>query len=31
MSEEIQQITPSNAELLKLADKHPAPQEWYDE
>ena len=23
--------TPSNAELLKLADKYPAPQEWYDE
>jgi len=22
---------PSNAELLQLADQHPAPQEWYDE
>ena len=24
-------LTPSNDELLRLAEKHPAPQEWYDE
>lgn len=24
-------ITPPNAELLKLANKYPVPQEWYDE
>ena len=23
--------TPSNEVLLRLAEKHPAPQEWYDE
>ena len=23
--------TPSNADLLKLAERHPAPQKWYDE
>jgi len=22
---------PTNAELLELAKRHPAPQEWYDE
>ncbi len=29
--EELKRITPPNAELLKLADRFPAPQEWYDE
>jgi hypothetical protein len=29
--DEVTEITPSNAELLKLAEQHPAPQEWYDE
>lgn len=24
-------ITPPNKQLLKLADKYPVPQEWYDE
>jgi hypothetical protein len=28
---ELKRITPSNAELLKLAERNPAPQEWYDE
>ena len=28
---EVEFITPPNEELLKLAEKHPAPQEWYDE
>ena len=28
---ELKRITPSNAELLKLAKRFPAPQEWYDE
>jgi hypothetical protein len=28
---ELKRITPPNAELLKLADRFPAPQEWYDE
>ncbi len=28
---ELERITPPNAELLKLADRCPAPQEWYDE
>ena len=28
---ELERITPPNAELLKLADRFPAPQEWYDE
>ena len=29
--EELERITPTNEELLKLADKFPPPQEWYDE
>jgi hypothetical protein len=29
--EELKRITPPHAELLKLADRFPAPQEWYDE
>jgi hypothetical protein len=29
--EELKRITPPNEELLKLADRFPAPQEWYDE
>lgn len=28
---ELRRITPPNTELLKLADRYPAPQEWYDE
>lgn len=28
---ELKKITPPNAELLKLAMRFPAPQEWYDE
>jgi hypothetical protein len=24
-------ITPRNADLLRIADRFPAPQEWYDE
>ena len=28
---ELKRITPSNEELLKLAERFPAPQEWYDE
>ena len=28
---ELERITPPNAELLELADRFPAPQEWYDE
>ncbi len=28
---ELKRITPPNAELLKLAERFPAPQEWYDE
>ena len=28
---ELQILTPSNAELLELAERFPAPQEWYDE
>ncbi len=30
-AKELKRITPTNAELLKLADRFPAPQEWYDE
>ena len=29
--EELKRITPPNAELLKLADRNPPPQEWFDE
>ena len=29
--DELRQLTPSNSELLKLAERFPAPQEWYDE
>lgn len=29
--EELARITPTNAELLRIAEKFPAPQEWYDE
>lgn len=28
---ELAKITPTNAELLLLADRFPAPQAWYDE
>ena len=28
---ELKRITPSNAELLRLAKRSPAPQDWYDE
>ena len=28
---ELKKITPSNAELMRLAERLPAPQEWYDE
>jgi len=28
---ELEKITPRNAELLCLAERLPAPQEWYDE
>jgi glutathionylspermidine synthase len=28
---ELARITPTNADLLKLAEQFPAPQEWYDE
>lgn len=28
---ELAKITPRNAELLRIADRCPAPQEWYDE
>ncbi len=31
VKEELKRITPPNVELLKLADRFPAPQEWYDE
>lgn len=27
----LRRITPSNAELQWLAERHPPPQEWYDE
>lgn len=29
--EELRQITPPNSELLELADRFPAPDDWYDE
>jgi len=29
--EKIERMTPSNEELCKLAERHPPPQEWYDE
>ncbi len=28
---ELSRTTPRNADLLLLADRFPAPQEWYDE
>ena len=28
---ELQKITPPNADLLKLAEQFPAPEDWYDE
>lgn len=28
---ELAEITPRNADLLRIADRHPAPQAWYDE
>jgi hypothetical protein len=28
---ELAKITPPNSELLKLADRFPAPPEWYEE
>ena len=28
---ELARVTPRNADLLLLADRFPAPQEWYDE
>jgi hypothetical protein len=27
----VQRLGPSNTELLRIADRFPAPQEWYDE
>jgi hypothetical protein len=27
----LEQMTPSNEELLELANRFPAPQEWYEE
>ena len=27
---ELDRITPPNAELLRLAERFPAPQQWYD-
>ena len=29
--EQLRQLTPPNSELLKLVERFPAPQEWYDE
>ena len=31
VEEELKRTTPPNSELLKLADRFPAPQGWYDE
>lgn len=28
---ELKRMTPSNAELLKLADRFPPPPEWYED
>jgi hypothetical protein len=28
--EELARITPPNSELLKLAEKYPPPQEWFE-
>jgi hypothetical protein len=28
---ELTKITPQNADLLRIADRFPAPQTWYDE
>lgn len=28
---ELTKITPQNADLLRMADRFPAPQTWYDE
>jgi hypothetical protein len=28
---ELTKLTPRNADLLRIADRCPAPQEWYDE
>ncbi len=28
---ELAKITPRNADLLRIADRFPAPQTWYDE
>lgn len=30
-TDELTQITPRNEELLRIADRCPAPQDWYDE
>ncbi len=27
----LRELTPTNADLLRIADRFPAPQEWYDE
>jgi len=29
--EELARITPLNADLLRMAEQFPIPQEWYDE
>ena len=29
--EQLRQLTPTNLDLLELAERFPAPQEWYDE
>jgi hypothetical protein len=31
LNEELKDITPTNEELIELAENNPAPQEWYDE
>jgi len=31
LREQLRQLTPPNSELLKLVERFPAPQEWYDE
>ena len=30
-TEELRAITPTNSDLLEIAARFPAPQEWYDE
>ncbi len=31
IADDIAAMTPSNEALLRLAEQHPAPPEWYDE